>query len=125
MGILVVFDVTDRASFASLSEWLEHIRTYAQPDIEKVLVGNKCDLTEQRAVTEDEAKEYAKALGVPFLQTSSKAGTNIDEIFELLASSVIKKVSSRGKSPSKDDNIHVHDDSTKSAGTGEKNKCSC
>ena len=53
---------------------------YAQPDIEKVLVGNKCDLTEQRAVTEDEAKEYAKALGVPFLQTSSKAGTNIDEV---------------------------------------------
>ena len=124
MGILVVFDVTNRSSFTNLSEWLEHIKTYAQADIEKVLVGNKCDLTEQRTVTEDEAKEYAKTLGVPLLQTSSKAGTNISEIFELLASLIIKKMASRGKSPPKDDNIRINDDNTNSASTGEK-KCSC
>ena len=45
-----------------------------------MLVGNKCDLAVQRNVTEEEGQEFAKSIGVPFVETSSKSGTNISKV---------------------------------------------
>ena len=54
-----------------------------------MLVGNKCDLSEQRVISEEQGKEYAKSLGVPFLETSSKSGTNINQVSTCVSDSYL------------------------------------
>lgn len=66
-GIIVVYDVTDAESFNNVKQWLHEIDRYASDNVNKLLVGNKCDLVQKKAVDFQTAKEYAEQLG-----TSSK-----------------------------------------------------
>jgi len=50
---------------------------------QKIIVGNKSDL--ERKVSFEEAKELADELGVMFLETSAKNGTNVNDAFEQVA----------------------------------------
>ena len=58
-GIIVVYDVTKRASFDNVKTWLHEIDRYASENVNKLLVGNKSDLTSKRQVDTDAAKEFA------------------------------------------------------------------
>lgn len=55
-GIIVVYDVTDADSFANVKTWLQEIDRYGTEGVQKLLVGNKSDLTGQRAVEYSNAK---------------------------------------------------------------------
>jgi len=46
----IVYDITDIESFNSVKQWLSEIDRYANDSVCKLLVGNKCDLAESRAV---------------------------------------------------------------------------
>ena len=46
-GIIISFDVTDERSFKNISNWIESIKQYADPNIPRVLVGNKIDIQER------------------------------------------------------------------------------
>merc|ERR1711957_33361 len=72
-GIIVVYDVTDQESFNNVKQWLNEIERYASQDVQKLLVGNKCDLVNKKAVTYEVAKAFAEKLEIPFLETSAKA----------------------------------------------------
>lgn len=52
----MVYDVTDQESFNNVKQWLNEIDRYASENVNKLLVGNKCDLTANRAVDYDTAK---------------------------------------------------------------------
>ena len=52
----------------------------ASLDAEQLLIGNKCDLEEEREVESKSGKQLAQVLGIPFLETSAKTGHNIDEV---------------------------------------------
>ncbi|VDP13986.1 unnamed protein product [Soboliphyme baturini] len=78
-GIIVVYDITDEESFNNVKLWLQEIERYACENVNKLLVGNKCDMTQKRAVEHDTAKEYADQLGIPFLETSAKNSTNVEQ----------------------------------------------
>lgn len=52
--------------------WMGEIKKYAQPNVIRILVGNKKDCEDKRVVTEEEGKELAKFYGVEFLETSAK-----------------------------------------------------
>jgi len=54
----------------------------------KLLVGNKSDLTQRKQVDFTTAKEYAKQLDIPFLETSAKANTNVEQAFITMASEI-------------------------------------
>ena len=71
-GIIVVYDVTDIVPFSNVKQWLHEIDRYACENANKLLVGNKSDLTTKRAVTTEQAKEFADSLGIEFLETSAK-----------------------------------------------------
>lgn len=69
--------------------WMGEIKKYAQPNVIRILVGNKKDCEDKRVVTEEEGKELAKFYGVEFLETSAKDTLNIDECFVSLGRNII------------------------------------
>lgn len=87
-GIIVVYDVTDSESFNNVKQWLHEIDRYASENVNKLLVGNKADLTSKRSVTFDQGKEFADSLGIEFLETSAKNATNVEKAFMTMASQI-------------------------------------
>lgn len=83
-GLLLVYDVTDRASFEHIANWMHDIERNADPDISIVLVANKSDCPKNKlAVTEEEGKVLAEQFKIPFIQTSAKTNTNVSEAFDV------------------------------------------
>ncbi|KMZ73101.1 Ras-related protein RIC1 [Zostera marina] len=80
-GIIVVYDVTDQESFNNIRQWLTEIDRYASDTVNKLLVGNKCDLTDSRVVSYEAGKALADEIGIAFLETSAKDATNVEEAF--------------------------------------------
>lgn len=48
--------MTDQESFNNVKQWLNEIDRYATESVNKLLVGNKCDLADQRAVSYEAGK---------------------------------------------------------------------
>ncbi|XP_061530240.1 ras-related protein Rab-42b [Phycodurus eques] len=88
VGGLLVFDLTNRASFEHIRDWHAEVCEHVLPHrVLFVLAGHKsdCDGHGKRAVTRDEAEKLAAVLGVPYVEASAKEGHNVKETFELLA----------------------------------------
>ncbi len=82
-GGLVVFDVTRRESFTNLAKWVEQVRGKTG-NIPLLIIGNKADLEDLRAVTQEEAKQFAQQNGVVYTETSAKTGENVNDVFAAL-----------------------------------------
>jgi len=82
---IVVFDITNRASFMSTTKWIEHVRSERGNDVIIVLVGNKADLSDRRQVTLEEATAKSTELNILFMETSAKAGHNVKSLFKKIA----------------------------------------
>ena len=59
-GIIIVYDITDEDSYNNVKQWLNEIDRYASEKVDKLLVGNKADLSDKRKVDAETAKEYAQ-----------------------------------------------------------------
>uniref|UniRef100_A0A6B2LHE4 Uncharacterized protein n=1 Tax=Arcella intermedia TaxID=1963864 RepID=A0A6B2LHE4_9EUKA len=106
-GAILVFDITDRKSFGDVQGWLGDFRKttdvhleqpssplYGTPVIQRapvLLVGNKCDLEDQREVSVEEAIEFAKSEDMMYLETSASNGKNVGKAFQVLLSEVHSK----------------------------------
>jgi len=93
-GIIIVYDVTDRESFNNVKNWVGEIDKYAADGVNKLLVGNKCDLASKKVVSTDEAKELADSLNLRLLETSAKNAHNVEEAFNTMAGEIKKRVAS-------------------------------
>lgn len=89
-GIIMVYDVTSSESFDHVEEWLSEVDRYANENTSKLLVGNKADLIEEKQVTKETAQTFADKLSIPFLETSAKTATNVDNAFLTMAKELIK-----------------------------------
>mmetsp|Transcript_6216 Transcript_6216/g.5338 ORF Transcript_6216/g.5338 Transcript_6216/m.5338 type:complete len:220 (+) Transcript_6216:23-682(+) len=87
-GIIIVYDVTNRDSFDNVRQWLQEIDNFASESVNKLLIGNKCDLEEQRVVTHEEGIELSKKFDMPFLEVSAKNSTHVDTTFNTIASEI-------------------------------------
>jgi len=87
-AILMVFDLTDERTFTNLDAWMEDVRLYAQRSVEIMLVGNKVDLNEERAVEYKDAKSYADKNNFQYFETSAKTKINVDKAFTKLTQTV-------------------------------------
>jgi len=94
-GIIVVYDVTDMDSFNNVKQWLNEIDRYACENVNKLLVGNKCDLVHKRVVDTEIAKAFAEKLEIPFLETSAKAATNVEKAFLTMAAEIKNSVANQ------------------------------
>ena len=90
-GALVVFDLTQRATFEHVTKWLSDFRERAGHNPVVILVGNKSDLSD-RAVAAAEADAFARENGTGYFETSAKDGQNVQEVFKFLAQQIFNAV---------------------------------
>ena len=89
-GIIVCFALNDKNSFDNVLTWLQDVREISSK-IPIVLFGNKCDLIEERKVTNKEAKEFADNNEIIYFETSAKDNINIKEGFEKISEEAYSK----------------------------------
>merc|ERR1712232_1009964 len=88
-GILLVYDVTDRGSFENIRNWVGQIQQHADLNVNKILIGNKCDVDPSEIqVTEEEGRKLAQDYQIQFFQTSAKQNLKVTEAFEAIAQDV-------------------------------------
>lgn len=90
-GALLVYDVTRYNTFDSInSKWLRDFKKYVKKKGAYVLIGNKTDLKDQRAIPAERGRELAtKIKASNFIETSAKLGENIEEAFSLLVTQIL------------------------------------
>ena len=71
--------------FVDIRTWHSNIEQHASEGVNKILIGNKNDWTEKRAVTEEQGRELADELGIKFLETSAKVNEGVEDAFFKLA----------------------------------------
>lgn len=90
-GALVLFDLTRYGTLTNIDEWVKII-TSDDPNISKILIGTKLDLTDDIQIQDEEAMEIKEKYGFDaYLKTSSKSGENVIDAFQILTENIIKK----------------------------------
>lgn len=88
-----VYDVTRPDTFAHLESWLEEANVYCSNSsrgVAKLLVGNKIDLEETRAVSKEEGVDLAREKGMLFIESSAKTDKGIKEVFQELVAKIME-----------------------------------
>lgn len=96
-ALLLIYDVTNRASFENIRDWLAQVREHAKEEVELTLVGNKVDLGQQRKVKPEEGRQLAQAYNIPFMETSAKSGQNVPELFQALTRRLLNSAQAQGR----------------------------
>ncbi|KAK1933038.1 Ras family protein [Babesia divergens] len=89
---IVVYDITSRESFEKVKDWIKDIKELRGDKAIIVIVGNKTDLLDKRKVSYDEGEEEAKKLECLFCETSAKNGDNINDLFNTVATELLKNL---------------------------------
>jgi len=102
MGVLLIYDTTHEQSFKNVNEWMHTVDRNASTNIIKVLIGNKCDMVEDKVVDTSIGKALAEKLGALFLETSAKTNLNVEEAFLCITKEIQKRLEAEEivKSPS-------------------------
>ncbi|EKV12951.1 hypothetical protein PDIG_31780 [Penicillium digitatum PHI26] len=114
-GFLLVFSITSTSSLNELSELREQIiRIKDDENVPIVIVGNKSDLEEDRAVPRARAFGLSQKWGnAPYYETSARRRANVNEVFVDLCRQIIRKDSEGSRSNSdpnrKRDGSNRHD----------------
>lgn len=95
MGIILVYDITDEKSFENIQNWMKSIKENASAGVERLLLGNKCDMEAKRKVQKEQADKLAREHGIRFFETSAKSSMNVDEAFSSLARDILLKSGGR------------------------------
>ena len=84
LGVMLVYDITDRRTFDRLTRHITNISKYAPIGVPVVLVGNKIDLEDKRQVTTEEGSTLAQAHNYRFVETSTVSGVGVEAAFNML-----------------------------------------
>jgi len=93
-GIILVYDCTDRESFNNVKQWMGEIDRYACENVNKLLVGNKSDLADEKTVDTNAAKAFADGYTIPFIETSAKTSHNVEKCFVQMATAIKNRMQS-------------------------------
>lgn len=96
IGAMLLYDITSSISFNALQKWLRELRENSDSNIVIMLVGNKCDLTEFRSITESEGARFAENEHLLFIETSAQNATNVHEAFTTLISTILSNYTTSG-----------------------------
>ena len=126
-GAFIVYDITRKQSFESVDKWLNDLRATADKKLTVIIIGNKCDLENNREVTKEQGEEKAKSNNVAFMETSALSGENITKAFDQMINEVFKKCHDELESDGDLDIVggsqDINLDKTKPKDDGKKKKC--
>ncbi|CAF1079016.1 unnamed protein product [Adineta steineri] len=92
-GIIIVYDVTNKASFTQVKDQITEMDSYCEKTVPRILVGNKNDNDNKtnKVISTDDALEYAKESNLLFFEVSVKDNKNITELFNEMTKLVLKQ----------------------------------
>lgn len=88
-AVILIFDLTNRQSFESVSNWFKDIKKY-EKDVIGLIFGNKEDLLDKRKIPTEEAINTANTLNLEYVETSALTGKNIEQSFYKVAETLFK-----------------------------------
>jgi small GTP-binding protein len=89
-AFLLIYSITDPSSFQDIEQIHEQLlRSIDEDQVPIVVIGNKSDLEEERGVSREEGKRFAKQIRASFFETSARFGTNIDIAYRDLVNQVL------------------------------------
>ena len=94
VAAIVVYDVTKRATFDRIKDWMDEIKNNAHEKVTVILVGNKRDLKDNREVAREEGEKLARQIKVMFCETCAFELPSVENMFEALAEEVMMKIDS-------------------------------
>ena len=101
-GFVLVYSIVAKSTFTDLNDIRDQIvRVKDTDDFPSILVGNKCDLEEQRVVSKGESQELASKWKCSNMEASAKTSTNIQELFLDLIRQINKKEGTNKQSEKK------------------------
>ncbi|XP_004438227.1 PREDICTED: ras-related protein Rab-26 [Ceratotherium simum simum] len=104
-ALLLLYDVTNKASFDNIQAWLTEIQEHAQHNVVLMLLGNKVDSAQEHVVKREDGEKLAKEYGLPFMETSAKTGLNVDLAFLAIA----KELKQRTMKASSEPHFRLHE----------------
>ena len=120
-GVLLMYDITNRESFDSISNWMKNIIDIKGKNFPIILLGNKTDLVEKREVSSEEGENLAKQFGIKFFEISNKFGTNVEEAGLELINQVVEKQNNLNELE-KNNSIKINKTNLRKKG---KKECNC
>lgn len=91
--IIIVFDLSDSASFLKVSSWLNEISEYITEGVEVIILGNKADLIDERKIDTESVQNLLAEFNINkenFYEVSAKENKNVNEVFEKTSMNLIK-----------------------------------
>lgn len=83
---------TDLFPPTDIRTWFSNVEQHATEGVNKILIGNKCDWEEKRAVSTEQGQALADELGIPFMEVSAKSNINVEKAFFSLAGDIKKRI---------------------------------
>jgi Ras-related protein Rab-11A len=74
---MLIYDITRRPTFDHVARWLDELRAHADCSIVVMLIGNKSDLEQKRAVSTEDAVAFAEKQGLFFSEASALSGMDV------------------------------------------------
>ena len=122
-AIIMVFDITKKETFDHIINWMADIDKFAKQGVLRILVGNKCDLENQREVNKDEGLAFADKYGIQYFETSAKETINIESLFiDTTKYLLSKQIQKSGNNNNSNNGNAFGIDLTNSSQTPEENK---
>ncbi|XP_018594171.1 RAB3D, member RAS oncogene family, b isoform X2 [Scleropages formosus] len=142
MGFLLMYDITNLDSFSAVrdwyavslimlptwlhySNWATQIKTYSWDNAQVILVGNKCDLEDDRLVPTEDSQRLANELGFEFFEASAKDNINVKQAFEQLVDLIFDKMNEGLEGGDILASVHRGSQGLKETPPNNYNGCSC
>ena len=91
IGILLVYSIDERNSLNNLENWIKDIKDKTNYEkVPLILIGNKCDLEDERKVSKEEGEKFALKYNIKFFECSAKNNINVNQAFESLINEVVE-----------------------------------
>jgi len=128
-GAVVMYDVGNEESFTGVETWINELRDSVQGSLTIAIVGNKCDIEEEkRVIPSQRGKDFALSHDCLFFETSAKNDTGIADLFQNICQEIVKAhVKNQASMPQRPaaQSQGIFVDSKAPANGGKKSGCSC
>ena len=121
-GAFIVYDITRKETFDDVDKWRNELISSCNQEITVMLIGNKCDLEDQREISKEQGEEKAKSFGFSFLETSALSGENLEKGFQMLIEEIYQKYKVE-QSKSDEINLNSGAEEIKIGKMAKKKKC--